>query len=106
KTEEQFLGFSDGSASPTRLVVRLKCDGPVAKFFRARFVSQLRSAEPVSAQSWIEIRLSGRPSHNRKLGRAALSCSSHTGQKNFATGPSGARRRALDGRCANPGSPE
>src|SRR6476469_6732811 len=62
--------------------------GPVAKFFRARFVSQLRSAEPVSAQPWIEIRPSGRPSHNRKLGRAALSCSSHTSQKNFATGPS------------------
>src|SRR3954452_20037364 len=62
-------------------------DGPVAKFFRARFAEKSRSAEPVSEQPWIEIRPSKSPSHNRKLGRAALSCSSHTGQKNFATGP-------------------
>src|SRR3954452_19900641 len=62
-------------------------DGPVAKFFRARFAEKSRSAEPVSAQPWIEIRPSGSPSHNRKLDRAALSCSSHTSQKNFATGP-------------------
>ena len=36
-------------AEAARVSVRT-IEGPVAKFFRARFVSQLRSAEPVSAQ--------------------------------------------------------
>src|SRR3954465_7472942 len=38
--------------------------GPVAKFFRARFVTELFSAEPVLTQLGVEIRLSGRPVHN------------------------------------------
>src|SRR3954452_8465363 len=39
-----------------RYQVAWTAEGPVAKFFRARFVSQLRSAEPVSVQPWIENR--------------------------------------------------
>src|SRR4051794_38110574 len=61
--------------------------GPVAKFFRARFVRELRSAEPASIQLLVEIRASGSPIHNQKLGHAAFSCSSHTGREKFATGP-------------------
>src|SRR5215217_3523780 len=61
--------------------------GPVAKFFRVRFVRKLRSTEPVSAQLWIEILASGSPIHNQELGRPAFSRRSHTGRKKFATGP-------------------
>src|SRR4051794_23662136 len=61
--------------------------GPVTKFFRARFSREFRSAEPVSAQLWIEMRASGSPIHNQKLGRPAFSRRSHTGRKRFATGP-------------------
>ena len=60
--------------------------GPVAKFFRARFVRELRSAEPEYTQLKVEMRLSEIPIHHR-LGHPALSCSSHTGREKFATGP-------------------
>ena len=59
----------------------------VAKFFRARFVRNLRSAEPSLTRPEVEIRSSERPNYNQKLGHAAFSRSSHTGPKNFATGP-------------------
>ena len=61
--------------------------GPVAKFFRARFVRKLRSAEPESTQLWVEVRASKSPIHNQKLGHLAFSCSSHTRREKFATGP-------------------
>ena len=38
--------------------------GPVAKFFRARFVRKLRFAEPISTQLWIEICPFRTPVHN------------------------------------------
>src|SRR4051794_8269736 len=44
--------------------------GPVAKFFRARCMTELRPDEPISTQLWIEIRPYESPSHNRKLGHA------------------------------------
>src|SRR3954463_10365628 len=61
--------------------------GPVAKFFRARFVTELFSAEPVPTQLWVEIRTSEIPINNQKLGRIAFSGSSHTGREKFSTGP-------------------
>jgi hypothetical protein len=63
-------------------------EGPVAKFFRARFKAELLSAEPVSIQLLVEIWASRSPAHNQKLGHAALSRSRHTGREKFATGPS------------------
>src|SRR4051812_14357135 len=61
--------------------------GPVAKFFRARSVGELRSAELAPTQSWVEIRSPETPVYNQKLDRTAFSCSSHTGREKFATGP-------------------
>ena len=61
--------------------------GPVAKFFRALFGRELRSVGPVLTQLLIEFWPSESPVHNQKLGYAAFSRSSHTGLKNFATGP-------------------
>src|SRR5690348_9267029 len=79
------------SAIPLRIMGRLpttegKVDGPVAKFFRARFVRELRSVEPVSTQLLVEFMRSGSPVYNQKLSYATFSRSSHTGLKNFATG--------------------
>jgi len=50
---------------------------------------------PVLTQLLIEFWPSESPVHNQKLGYAAFSCSSHTGLKNFATGPFLARTLAL-----------
>jgi hypothetical protein len=61
--------------------------GPVAKFFRVRFVRELRSAELVVTQLEVAIRPSRNPAHNQKLGYPVFPRSSHTGQENFATGP-------------------
>ena len=62
--------------------------GPVAKFFRARFVRELRSAEPASTRPKVEVRSSEIPIYNQKLGHTAFSCSSHAGREKFATDPS------------------
>src|SRR3954470_13581287 len=67
--------------------------GPVAKFFRARFVRELRFAEPAFAQSQVEIWPSEIRANNQKLGRIAFACSSHTGREKFATGPPRVRRQ-------------
>src|SRR3954451_25064696 len=64
-------------------------EGPAATFFRARFGRELRAVEPVPTQLLIEFWLSESPVRNQKLGHAAFSRSSHTGLKNFATGPHG-----------------
>src|SRR4051812_48221983 len=68
-----------------------KKNRPVAKFSRVRFVRELRSAERVSTQLKVEIRPSGSPANNQKLGHATFSRSSHTGRENFATGSTYAR---------------
>ena len=44
-------------------------------------------AGPVWTQLLVEIRASGSPVHNQKLGYTAFSGSSHTGREKFATGP-------------------
>lgn len=84
--------FKDGDIlRPQVLHPRSIERGPVAKFFRARFAGEIRSAEPMSSQLLVEIRFSGSPIHNHKLGHAIFSHSSHTGRENFATGPAEAR---------------
>src|SRR3954447_418738 len=75
--------------APTCALCRLSRSGPVAKFFRVRFVRKLRSTEPVSAQLWIEIRASGSPIHNQELGRPAFSRRSRTGRKSLRQAPYG-----------------
>src|SRR4051812_33665954 len=67
--------------------------GPVAKFFRAQFVRELRAAEPASTQPEVENPPAGSRTHNQKSGRAAFPRSSHVGRKKFATGPPRAARR-------------
>src|SRR3954462_15057636 len=67
--------------------------GPVAKLFRARVVTELRSAEPAFAQLPVETQPSEIPISNHKLGRNAFSRSSHTGREKFATGPAARRNR-------------
>jgi len=71
--------------------------GPVAKFFRARSVRELRSAQSISAQLWIEIRPFRIQIHNRKLGHPVVSHGSYTGREKFATGPVAQTRRPLIG---------
>src|SRR4051812_12101012 len=75
------------SMSAGGLVATSTAIGPVAKFFRARFIMELFSAEPVSIQLRVEIRLSRGPAHNQNLCHPAPSRGSHTGRENFATGP-------------------
>ena len=100
------VGRSSVSREHRKALLRCLIDkvvrGPVAKFFRARFVRELRSAEPVSTQLSIEFWPSESPAHNQKLGHAAFSRSSHTGRKNFATGPPPSGP-ALPGRLLPPG---
>jgi hypothetical protein len=76
--------------------------GPVAKFFRAEFARELRSAEPAIMQSKVETRSSEILTNNQKLGRAVFSRSSHTGREKFATGPLAAGIEADDRRLAPP----
>ena len=73
-----------GRYSPPRIT---EWEGPVAKFFRARFVRELRSAEPASTRSEVGIRPPEIPVRNQKLCHPALSRGSHTGREKFATGP-------------------
>src|SRR5689334_10150552 len=84
--------MSEGYPQPLH---RGRGGGPVAKFFRARFATELRSAEPILTQLWVEIQSSESPIRNHKLGHPALSRSWHTGREKFATGP--ARRRTPTG---------
>src|ERR1700712_49873 len=69
------------------ILCSLACRGPVAKFFGARFVREMRAAEPASTQPEIENSPAKGRIHNRRWGRAAFPRSSRTGQKKFATGP-------------------
>ena len=69
--------------------------GPVAKFFRARFVRELRSAEPASTRPEIETRPPKIPVRNQKLCHPTLSRGSHTGREKFATGPARFHRKQL-----------
>ena len=61
--------------------------GPFARCFLVRFVWELRSVAPISAQLWREMRPFGIPIYNRKLGHSVVSYGSHTRRENFAKGP-------------------
>jgi len=73
----------DGTDLPPAAVGRL------AALLRWPFRTPSRSLglEPVSTQLLIEFWPSESPAHNQKLGHAVFSPNSHTGLKNFATGP-------------------